>query len=83
MLVIAALACSLPGVSGSDPLLEETRVALAVQQTSLANQQATLDAPTLPPPAATYTLYPVPDLHRARASCDRRVGVGCSSTSPR
>jgi hypothetical protein len=62
MLVIAALACNVPGESSVDFSAEETRVALAVQQTSLAIQQATLNAgfaaSTLPPPAATYTPYP-------------------------
>ncbi len=58
VLISAALACSIPGSTGTDPSLEETRVALAIQQTSLANQQATLLAPTIPPPAATYTPYP-------------------------
>lgn len=58
VLISTALACNIPGLTGNDPSLEETRVALAIQQTSLANQQATLLAPTIPPPAATYTPYP-------------------------
>jgi len=56
MLVITALACNLSTTSNIPP--EETRVAVAVQQTSLAIQRATLDAPPLPMPAATYTPYP-------------------------
>lgn len=57
MLVLAVLACNISTSSGDVPA-EETRVAVAVLQTSLAIQQATLNAPTLPPPAATYTPYP-------------------------
>lgn len=62
MLVLAALACSVPGVGGGDAGIPQTQVALAVQQTSLALQQETLAAggtvPTLQLPAATYTPYP-------------------------
>lgn len=58
MLVIAALACNISTAPSGDVPAEETRVAVAVLQTSLAIQQATLNAPTLPPPAATYTPYP-------------------------
>jgi hypothetical protein len=63
-LVFAALACNIPGASSGSSDIEETRVALAIQQTSLAMQQETLAAgvvftPTLaPPPAETYTPYP-------------------------
>ncbi|GAB1470170.1 hypothetical protein MASR2M66_10470 [Chloroflexota bacterium] len=56
MLVIAALACGLPTSSGGDLDVEGTRVALAVQQTSLAIQQATLNAALSVAP--TYTPYP-------------------------
>lgn len=61
MLVLAAFACSLPGVTGSGADVEETRVALAVQQTSLVIQQETLAAgvaPAQPSPLETYTPYP-------------------------
>ncbi|MDP1544415.1 MAG: hypothetical protein Q8L87_00220 [Anaerolineales bacterium] len=61
VLVFAAFACSLPGVTGSGADIEETRVALAVQQTSLAIQQETLAAgvaPAQPSPLETYTPYP-------------------------
>ena len=58
MLVLAALACSLPGGADNAPGLSETQVALAVQQTSLAVQQMTMNAPTLPPPPEIYTPYP-------------------------
>lgn len=58
VLVIAVLACNISTAPGGDVPAEETRVAVAVLQTSLAIQQATLNAPTLPPPAATYTPYP-------------------------
>ncbi|MBI3151260.1 MAG: hypothetical protein HYZ21_03960 [Chloroflexi bacterium] len=58
LLVLAALACNVPGTTGNDVGIGETQVALAIQQTSLAIQQATLNAPTLPPPAETYTPYP-------------------------
>ena len=62
VLVAAVLACNVSTTSGGDVPSEETRVAVAIQQTSLAIQQATLDAsrnvPSLPPPAATYTPYP-------------------------
>ena len=56
MLVITTLACNVSTPSGLSA--EETRVAVAVLQTGLAIQQATLNAPTVPPPAATYTPYP-------------------------
>lgn len=56
-LAVAALACSIPGVTG-DPALQATQMALGVQQTSMAIQQMTASAPTLPPPAETYTPYP-------------------------
>lgn len=62
MLVLAALACSVPSATDSGNGIEETRVALAIQQTSLAMQQAALTAgssPQSPPlPAETYTPYP-------------------------
>lgn len=58
VLVIAALACNISTTPSGDVPAEETRVAVAVLQTGLAIQQATLNAPTLPPPAATYTAYP-------------------------
>ncbi|MEK6754062.1 MAG: hypothetical protein AABZ00_17520 [Chloroflexota bacterium] len=62
MLVLAALACNVPGITSNDDGIEETRVALAVQQTSLAIQQSTLaaggSAQSLPPLAETYTPYP-------------------------
>ncbi len=59
VLVLAALACSIPvTTNGGDTDIEETRVALAVQQTGLAVQQMTMSAPTQPPPAETYTPYP-------------------------
>lgn len=61
-LVLAVLACNVPGVTGGISDIEETRAALAVQQTSLAIQQAALAVggatPTLSPLAATYTPYP-------------------------
>ena len=64
-LMFAALACNIPGSSSSVPGVEETRVALAIQQTGVAMQQATLAAdvaepPTTMPPALaeTYTPYP-------------------------
>lgn len=63
-LVLAALACSLPGVT-SDPALQATQMAVAVQQTSLAIQQATLSAggaapaETLPDAASTDAPVPV------------------------
>ncbi len=59
VLVLAALACSIPvTTNGGDADIEETRVALAVQQTGMAAQQMTMSAPTIPPPAETYTPYP-------------------------
>jgi hypothetical protein len=58
VLLFAALACSLPGAASPDPALEGTRVALGVQQTGVAIQQATQNAPAQPPPAETYTPYP-------------------------
>lgn len=57
-LVSIALACSIPGSASDDSSMEGTRVAMAVQQTSMAIQQMTLDAPPQPPPAETYTPYP-------------------------
>lgn len=59
-LVISALACNLPSSPDAGLPPEETRIAVAVQQTGLAVQRATLDAgqaATLPP-IATYTPYP-------------------------
>lgn len=59
---IASLACSMVGTSGISPEIEETRVALAVQQTSVAIQQMTLDAGNANPKSVdalpTYTPYP-------------------------
>jgi hypothetical protein len=56
----AALACNLPASPGGALPGEETRVAVAIQQTSLSNQWETMNAPniTQPPPAPTYTPYP-------------------------
>jgi len=64
LLVFVVSACNLPVSASNDSGIEETRVALAIQQTSVAMQQATLAAdvvetPTAVPPAAeTYTPYP-------------------------
>ena len=58
ILVFAVLACTIPGASGGDADAVATQVALGIQQTSVANQQMTLAAPTFPPPAETYTPYP-------------------------
>ena len=67
IILIAGLissACGLLGTSASDPGLNQTMVALAIQQTSLAMQQADSgqgSAPDNPPdvqPQATYTSYP-------------------------
>ena len=48
VLVLASLACSLPSQSSSQPMppagFQETSIALAVQQTSVANDKATLAA---------------------------------------
>lgn len=72
MLVLTALACNISTTSGGDITSEETRVALAVQQTSLAIQQATLEANNstgnLPFPAATYTPYPTYTIEPAPAA---------------
>lgn len=57
-LASAALACSFPGEGENTSAIQETQIALGIQQTSIAMQQATLSAPTVPPPAATYTPYP-------------------------
>lgn len=61
-LFLASLSCNIPGSTGGDYSLEETRVAIAIQETSMAIQRATLDAgdapQVQPPPAATYTPYP-------------------------
>lgn len=58
MLVVTTLACSIPVSSGGNVPAEETRVAVAVQQTSLAIQQATLDADRSNLSQPTYTPYP-------------------------
>ncbi|MBE0680819.1 MAG: hypothetical protein IH589_02805 [Anaerolineales bacterium] len=62
VLVLLALACSVPGTTGTGDGIEETRVALAIQQTSLAMQQAALtqgsSQQSQPLPAETYTPYP-------------------------
>jgi hypothetical protein len=63
VLVLAALACTFSG-PGTDPSTDQTMVALAIQQTSLALQQADSgpdSAPVNPPESqaqATYTPYP-------------------------
>lgn len=58
-LVVVTLACNMPSSSGGTISPEETRVALAIQQTSLAIERATLDAALdLPDVLPTYTLYP-------------------------
>ena len=60
MLVVVTLACNMPSASsGAISPPEETRVALAIQQTSLAIERATLDAALdLPDVLPTYTPYP-------------------------
>ena len=63
LLMFVVSACNLPASSNNNSGIEETRVALAIQQTSVAMQQATLAAgvektPTTFPPAETYTPYP-------------------------
>jgi hypothetical protein len=62
MVMLAVFACTLPGYTGEDLDIEETRVALGVQQTSMAIQQSTLDAvgtaSNLPTAIPTYTPYP-------------------------
>lgn len=58
VLVSAALACSIPGAATDNSGLSQTQVAIAVQQTGLAIQHLTMNAPTQPPPAETYTPYP-------------------------
>lgn len=59
-LIVVSIACDMS--SGSDPSLEETRVALSVQQTSLAqgqNPQVEQPPPQVDQPVQpTYTLYP-------------------------
>lgn len=64
ILALAAMACTIPS-SSAGPDLSGTQVALAIQQTTVAIQQATIDsggqqpAATLPPPEQpTYTPYP-------------------------
>lgn len=61
-LVVAALACNMPSSPGNDPSMMETQMAVGMQQTSLAIQQATLTAAgglvVQPTPAATFTPYP-------------------------
>ncbi len=61
-LVVAALACNMPSSSGGDTGMMETQMAVGVQQTSLAIQQATLNAAgsgaAQPVEAATFTPYP-------------------------
>lgn len=63
--VIAGWACNVPGSSGGDVPLSQTQMAIAVQQTSLAIQQATMIAPqpavpTQEPPPAPASTEPVP-----------------------
>lgn len=61
-LMAAALSCNMPSSPGGDPSMMETQMAVGVQQTSLAIQQATLDAAgggaVQPSPAATFTPAP-------------------------
>jgi hypothetical protein len=67
ILIAAALACNIPGGSqpGVDVSLQATQIALNVQQTSMAIQQATAGAGqpvpvfTVQPPPATATAQPV------------------------
>ncbi len=51
--------CSMPGMTGSDPSLAETQIAVGIQSTMLVMQQQTLEAVQNAPTAApTYTPYP-------------------------
>ncbi len=90
-LVFAALACNIPGSSsgGGGSGIEETRVALAIQQTGVAMQQATLAAAgvektptaTIALPAETYTPYPTytaPSIDAEVASTPTAVPVDMS-----
>jgi len=58
--VLVSIACEMS--SGNDPSLEETRIALSVQQTSMAAQQGSQSQPQQPQAdplvQPTYTLYP-------------------------
>jgi hypothetical protein len=57
-LAIGIVGCSMPGFTGSNPSLEETRIAVGIQSTMLVMQQQTLQAvQNAPTPAPTYTLY--------------------------
>jgi len=58
MLFLASLACAMPASTGSPSGLDQTQVALSVEQTSLAREKSTIAAreqvtATNPPPAAT------------------------------
>lgn len=62
VLLLAVLACTFPSLAGEDPAIIETRMAMGVQQTSMAIQQATLNAAGMeadrPTDIPTYTPYP-------------------------
>lgn len=67
VLLTAALACNIPGTDsqpGEDLSLQATQMAVAVQQTSLAIQQATMNAaqpaPTQEPPPQAEATEPAP-----------------------
>lgn len=74
VLLLLVLACSLPGMSGEDPAIIETRMAMGVQQTSMAIQQATLNAVAAeanrPTEAATYTPYPTYTIEPSAATVE-------------
>ncbi len=58
-LIMSMVGCNFPGMTASDPSLEETQIAVGIQSTMLVMQQETLQAEQNAPTAVpTYTPYP-------------------------
>ncbi|RJP50427.1 MAG: hypothetical protein C4586_06010 [Anaerolineaceae bacterium] len=68
ILVLAVLACTIPGVSGDDTGLVATQVALGIQQTSVAVQQMTLAAGGAEPQVSANTPSPENSIAPTEAS---------------
>lgn len=67
VLLLAALACSLPQAT-PDPALQATQIALGIQQTDVARQQATLAAVSAASPTAAETSVPATSLPEPTAA---------------
>lgn len=80
-LAVVLSGCSLPAIGGS---LNETQVALGIQQTLLAQtataQSATLSAPTSPPPEAP--LQPTPDFAATQIAMSVQQTMAAGAVPP-